>query len=108
MSDTEFDVVIAVYLIPDPARKDFDALAKLIEEKQLEVEGSALLAREDGHCERNTRERGHEVGRGDRWRRRQTTEDRARRGTSRYGRRRVNDPVQRVARVRAQVIGSSR
>jgi uncharacterized membrane protein len=43
MSDTEFDVVIAAYLIPDLAEKDFDALVKLVEDEQLEVEGVALV-----------------------------------------------------------------
>jgi uncharacterized membrane protein len=43
MSDTEFDVVIAAYLIPDLAKKDFDGLVKLVEDKQLEVEGVALV-----------------------------------------------------------------
>jgi uncharacterized membrane protein len=43
MSDTEFDVVIAAYLIPDLAKKDFDGLVTLVEDKQLEVEGVALV-----------------------------------------------------------------
>ena len=43
MSDTEFDVVIAAYLIPDPAQKDPDALVKLVGDKQLTVEGVALV-----------------------------------------------------------------
>ena len=43
MSDTEFDVVIAAYLIPDLAQKDFDALVKLVEDDQLKVEGVALV-----------------------------------------------------------------
>ena len=34
MSDTEFDVVIAAYLIPDLAQKE--ALVKLVEDKQLD------------------------------------------------------------------------
>ena len=41
MSDTEFDVVIAAYLIPDLAQKEFDALVKLVEDEELEVEGGA-------------------------------------------------------------------
>ncbi len=44
MSDTEFDVVIAAYLIPDLARKDFDGLVKLVKDKQLKVEGVALVS----------------------------------------------------------------
>jgi uncharacterized membrane protein len=43
MSDTNFDVVIAAYLIPDLAQKDFDALVKLVEDKQVEVEGVVLV-----------------------------------------------------------------
>jgi uncharacterized membrane protein len=43
MSDTEFDVVIAAYLIPDLAQQDFDALVKLARDKQLAVEGVALV-----------------------------------------------------------------
>jgi len=44
MSDTEFDVVIAAYLIPDLAQQEFDALVKLVEDKELEVEGVALVS----------------------------------------------------------------
>jgi uncharacterized membrane protein len=43
MSDTEFDVVIAAYLIPDLAKTDFDGLVKLVGDKQLKVEGVALV-----------------------------------------------------------------
>jgi uncharacterized membrane protein len=43
MSDTEFDVVIAAYLIPDLAEQDFDALVKLVEDDQLKVEGVVLV-----------------------------------------------------------------
>ncbi|HEY3943774.1 MAG TPA: DUF1269 domain-containing protein [Solirubrobacteraceae bacterium] len=43
MSDTEFDVAIAAYLIPDLAQNEFDALVKLVEDDQLEVEGVALV-----------------------------------------------------------------
>jgi uncharacterized membrane protein len=44
MSDTEYDVVIAAYLIPDLARDDFDGLVTLVADKQLEVEGVALVS----------------------------------------------------------------
>src|SRR5712675_2054921 len=44
MSDTEFDAVIAAYLIPDLAQKEFDALVKLVEDEQLEVEGVVLVS----------------------------------------------------------------
>jgi uncharacterized membrane protein len=43
MSDTEFDVVIAAYLIPDLAQDEFNSLVKLVEDKQLAVEGVALV-----------------------------------------------------------------
>ena len=43
MSDSEFDVIIAAYLVPDLARKDFDGLVKLAADKQLTVEGIALV-----------------------------------------------------------------
>jgi arylsulfatase len=50
VSDTEFDVVIAAYLIPDLAQKDFDALVKLVTGKQLKVEGVALVTNDaDGN-----------------------------------------------------------
>jgi arylsulfatase len=50
MSDTEFDVVIAAYLIPDLAQKDFDGLVKLVTGKQLKVEGVALVSNDaDGN-----------------------------------------------------------
>ena len=50
MSDTEFDVVIAAYLIPDLAQKDFDALVKPVTDKQLTVEGVALVTNDaDGN-----------------------------------------------------------
>jgi uncharacterized membrane protein len=44
VSDTEFDVVIAAYLIPDLAQEDFDGLVALVDGKELEVEGLALVA----------------------------------------------------------------
>jgi uncharacterized membrane protein len=43
MSGTEFDVVIAAYLIPDLAQQDFDGIVKLVGNKQLTVEGVALV-----------------------------------------------------------------
>ena len=46
MSDTEFDVVIAAYLIPDLAQQEFDALVKLVEDKQLDVEIGRASCRE--------------------------------------------------------------
>ena len=43
MSDTQFDVVIAAYLIPDLAQSEFEALLKLVEDEQLTVEGVVLV-----------------------------------------------------------------
>jgi uncharacterized membrane protein len=48
MSGTEFDVVIAAYLIPDLAQQDFDSLVKLVTDKQLTVEGVALVTNDAG------------------------------------------------------------
>ena len=62
MSDTEFDVVIAAYLIPDLAQQDFDALVKLVADKQLEVEGVALVTNDaDGNV--TLKETGDHLGR---------------------------------------------
>jgi arylsulfatase len=62
MSDTEFDVVIAAYLIPDLAQKDFDALVQLVTGKQLTVEGVALVTNDaDGNVTIN--ETGDHLGR---------------------------------------------
>lgn len=62
MSDTEFDVVIAAYLIPDLARKDFDSLVKLVAGKQLTVEGVALVSNDaDGNV--TVTETGDHLGR---------------------------------------------
>jgi uncharacterized membrane protein len=62
MSDTDFDVVIAAYLIPDLAQKDFDALVKLVKDKQLTVEGVALVTNDaDGNVTVN--ETGDHLGR---------------------------------------------
>jgi uncharacterized membrane protein len=62
MSGTEFDVVIAAYLIPDLASEDFDALVKLVADKQLTVEGVALVTNDaDGKVSVN--ETGDHLGR---------------------------------------------
>jgi uncharacterized membrane protein len=62
MSGTEFDVVIAAYLIPDLASEDFDALVKLVADKQLTVEGVALVSNDaDGHV--TVSETGDHLGR---------------------------------------------
>jgi uncharacterized membrane protein len=62
MSDTEFDVVIAAYLIPDLAQTDFDGLVKLVADKQLEVEGVALVG-EDADGKTTVKETGDHLGR---------------------------------------------
>jgi uncharacterized membrane protein len=62
MSDTEFDVVIAAYLIPDLAKDDFDGLVQLVSDKQLEVEGVALVT-VDAEGEVAVEETGDHLGR---------------------------------------------
>jgi uncharacterized membrane protein len=62
MSDTQFDVVIAAYLIPDLAQKDFDTLVGLVKDKQLTVEGVALVTNDaDGNV--TVKETGDHLGR---------------------------------------------
>ena len=62
MSSIEFDVVIAAYLIPDLAQKDFDGLVKLVAGKQLQVEGVALVTNDaDGNV--TVKETGDHLGR---------------------------------------------
>lgn len=62
MSDTDFDVVIAAYLIPDLAQQDFDRLVKLVGDKQLTVEGVALVSNDaDGKV--SVTETGDHLGR---------------------------------------------
>jgi arylsulfatase len=62
VSDTDFDVVIGAYLIPDLARDDFDALAKLVSDKKLAVEGIALVTNDaDGNV--SVDETGDHLGR---------------------------------------------
>jgi uncharacterized membrane protein len=62
MSDTDFDVVIAAYLIPDLAQTDFDALVGLIKDKQLTVEGVALVTN-DSSGNVTIKETGDHLGR---------------------------------------------
>ena len=62
MSDTDFDVVIAAYLIPDLAQKDFDALVGLVKDKQLTVEGVALVTN-DSSGNVTIKETGDHLGR---------------------------------------------
>jgi arylsulfatase len=62
LSDTEFDVVIAAYLIPDLAQQDFDAVVALVADKQLDVEGVALVS-VDTAGEASVQETGDHLGR---------------------------------------------
>jgi uncharacterized membrane protein len=62
MSGTEFDVVIAAYLIPDLAGQDFDALVKLVADKQLTVEGVAVVT-SDANGDVTIKETGDHLGR---------------------------------------------
>jgi uncharacterized membrane protein len=62
VSGTEFDVIIAAYLIPDLAEKDFDVLVGLVKDKQLQVEGVALVTNDaDGNV--TLKETGDHLGR---------------------------------------------
>ena len=49
MSDDQKDVVIAAYLFDDLAKKDFDAVLKLAEDKTITVEGVVLVQKDDVH-----------------------------------------------------------
>jgi uncharacterized membrane protein len=62
MSNTDFDVVIAAYLIPDLAQQDFDALVGLVKDKQLTVEGVALVTN-DSSGNVTIKETGDHLGR---------------------------------------------
>jgi len=46
MSDTEWDVVMAAYMIQDQAKADFDKLVKLVEDKKLQVEGVVVVTKD--------------------------------------------------------------
>jgi uncharacterized membrane protein len=62
MSDDKKDVLIAAYLIEDLARKDFDAVVKLAEDKTVTLEG-IVLVRKDGDGEVHVTETGDHLGR---------------------------------------------
>ena len=47
MSDDKKDVLIAVYMFEDLAKKDFDAVLGLAEEKTITVEGVVLVQKDD-------------------------------------------------------------
>ena len=61
MSDEPLDVLIAVYLIPDLAKQDFDGLVKLLEDKQVESDGVVLVSK-DAEGEVHVEETGDHLG----------------------------------------------
>ena len=62
MSDGHKDVVIAAYLFEDLAKKDFDAVLKLAEDKTITVEG-VVLVQKDAEGEIHVQETGDHLGR---------------------------------------------
>ena len=62
MSDESLDVVIAVYLIPDLAKQDFDGLVKLVEDKTVSTDGVVLVTK-DPEGEVHVEETGDHLGR---------------------------------------------
>jgi len=62
MSDTDWDVVIAAYMIQDQAKADFDRLVKLVEDKELQVEGVVVVTK-DAAGEISLKETGDHLGR---------------------------------------------
>ena len=62
MSDDTLDVLIAVYLIPELARHDFDALVQLVEDKTVASEG-VVLVHKDADGEVHVTETGDHAGR---------------------------------------------
>jgi arylsulfatase len=63
MSDNDqLDVLIAVYLIPDLAKQDFDAFVKLVEEKTVATDGVVLVTK-DADGEITVEETGDHLGR---------------------------------------------
>lgn len=62
MSDTHKDVLIAAYLFEDLAKKDFDAVLKLAEDKTITVEG-VVLVQKDAQGEVSVTETGDHLGR---------------------------------------------
>ncbi len=58
----QLDVLIAVYLIPDLAKEDFDALVKLVEEKEVASDG-VVLVHKDADGEVHVEETGDHLGR---------------------------------------------
>ena len=62
MSEEQKDVLIAVYLIEDLAKQDFDAMVKLAEDKTITVEG-IVLVQKDADGEVHVVETGDHLGR---------------------------------------------
>ena len=62
MSDEQKDVVIAAYLFEDLAKKDFEAVLKLAEDKAITVEG-VVLVQKDAEGEVQVNETGDHLGR---------------------------------------------
>ena len=62
MSDDPKDVLIAAYLFEDLAKKDFDAVMKLAEDKTITVEG-VVLVQKDSDGEVHVTETGDHLGR---------------------------------------------
>jgi len=62
MSDETLDVLIAVYLIPELARQDFDAFVELAEAKTISTEG-VVLVNKDADGEVQVEETGDHLGR---------------------------------------------
>ena len=62
MSEDQKDVLIAAYLIEDLAKRDFDAVVKLAEDKTITVEG-VVLVQKDADGEVQVTETGDHLGR---------------------------------------------
>jgi uncharacterized membrane protein len=62
MSEDKKDVLIAAYLFEDLAKKDFDAVLKLAEDKTITVEG-VVLVQKDADGEVHVTETGDHLGR---------------------------------------------
>jgi uncharacterized membrane protein len=62
MSDGQKDVLIAAYLFADLAKKDFDAVVKLAEEKAITIEG-VVVVQKDADGEVEVLETGDHLGR---------------------------------------------
>src|SRR5437867_9365678 len=62
MSEDQKDVVIAAYLFEDLAKKDFDAVLKLAEDKAITVEG-VVLVQKDADGQVHVAETGDHLGR---------------------------------------------